>query len=398
MRRWALVLTVLLGATAHAHVASNGFLAVSVDGHDLHGSVELAVRDVELAVGTGAGPDGKVTWGELKSAERRLDEYLAQHLAMSAQGHACPVTLEAMQLNDRVDGTYVWLPFSASCAVAIESLAIRYTVLEQVDPSHRGLLTLTAGTVAQTGVLGGQAGGRVFAVHAPAAWRTFLEYLRAGVWHIWSGIDHLLFLLSLLLPAVLLRRGAHWEPVARARPALVSILKVVTAFTIAHSITLTLAALDVVRLPSRLTESVIAASIIVAALNNIFPVVTECTRPHRLRLRPAARVRLRLRARGDGAAAGCAPGVTAGIQPGHRGGAASSGAGGHAARLPDARKPVLPPGTAALGIGGHRLTGPRVAGAAGASAHRLVPASTVQRWLAGRAAQTSRCAATYEQE
>jgi hypothetical protein len=90
-----------------------------------------------------------------------------------------------------------------------------------------------------------------------------------------SGIDHLLFLLSLLLPAVLYRKEGRWEPVPDARPALISILKVVTAFTLAHSITLTLAALDVVRLPSRLTESVIAASIIVAALNNIFPVVTE---------------------------------------------------------------------------------------------------------------------------
>jgi hypothetical protein len=54
-----------------------------------------------------------------------------------------------------------------------------------------------------------------------------------------------------------------------------SVLKVVTAFTLAHSLTLTLAALNIVRLPSRLTESVIAASIIVAALNNIVPIVTE---------------------------------------------------------------------------------------------------------------------------
>jgi hypothetical protein len=102
-----------------------------------------------------------------------------------------------------------------------------------------------------------------------------LEYLNAGIWHIWSGIDHLLFLLSLLLPAVLVRTADRWEPVPRARPAFIGILKIVTAFTLAHSITLTLAALNIVRLPSRLTESVIAASIIVAAVNNIFPVVTE---------------------------------------------------------------------------------------------------------------------------
>jgi hypothetical protein len=99
--------------------------------------------------------------------------------------------------------------------------------------------------------------------------------MQTGVWHIWSGIDHLLFLLSLLLPAVLKRQGRQWEAVPFAKPAFINILKVVTAFTLAHSITLSLAAFDVVRLPSRLTESIIAASIIVAALNNIAPHVTE---------------------------------------------------------------------------------------------------------------------------
>jgi HupE / UreJ protein len=180
-----------------------------------------------------------------------------------------------LQVNDRVDGTYVWLPLSAHCPSAIRHLGIGYSMLEDIDPSHRGLLTLTAGHVTQSEVLGATRERATFEVYSPAPWRTFIEYLQAGIWHIWSGIDHLLFLLSLLLPAVLIRRSKHWDPVAEPRPAIFSILKVVTAFTLAHSITLTLAALNVVRLPSRLTESVIAASIIVAALNNIFPVVTD---------------------------------------------------------------------------------------------------------------------------
>jgi hypothetical protein len=115
----------------------------------------------------------------------------------------------------------------------------------------------------------------VISLDDPSAGRAFAEYLKTGVWHIWSGIDHLLFLVSLLLPAVLRRRGGQWEAAPLARPAFFNILKVVTAFTLAHSVTLSLAALDVVRLPSRLTESVIAASIVVAALNNIVPKVTE---------------------------------------------------------------------------------------------------------------------------
>jgi hypothetical protein len=260
---------------AHAHIASNGFLTAHVDGRVVTGSYELAVRDAEIAVGVDADHDGKVTWGELRAAAPQITRYLERHLSLAAQGSTCTFAIQAMQLNDRVDGAYVWLPFSARCADEIEQLTIRYTVLDGIDPSHRGLLTLNAGDAVQTAVLDSKSAQAAFAVFAPSKWRAFSEYLHAGVWHILSGIDHLLFLLSLLLPAVLFRRDGRWEPVARARPALISILRVVTAFTLAHSITLTLAALDVIRLPSRLTESVIAASIIVAALNNIFPIVTN---------------------------------------------------------------------------------------------------------------------------
>jgi hypothetical protein len=189
----------------------------------------------------------------------------------------CPLTFKALAVNERVDGKYAWLSFTAHCASAPDSLSIRYRMMDGVDPSHRGLLTLTTGNLAQTGVLGGARDRHesIFVLEQPSRWRTFLEYLRVGVEHIWGGIDHLLFLISLLLPAVLSRRDRHWEPVGSARPALLDILRVVTAFTAAHSITLTLAALNIVHLPSRLTESIIAASIIVAALNNIFPWVTQ---------------------------------------------------------------------------------------------------------------------------
>jgi hypothetical protein len=270
---WLLLL--LLTSVAQAHIASNGFLVVHVEGQNLRGSIELAVRDVELAVGVDANRDGKVTWGELRAAEPQLARYVASHLALRAQELACPIAFEALEVNERVDGNYAWLPFTARCAREVQRLSVAYSLLADVDPSHRGLLTLTSGRIAQTGVLGGTPAPAAFAVDHFSGGRAFLEYLHAGIGHIWSGIDHLLFLLSLLLPAVLMRRHGRWEPLAQMRPAFLSILKVVTAFTLAHSITLSLAALGWVRLPSRITESVIAASIVIAALNNIFPLVTD---------------------------------------------------------------------------------------------------------------------------
>ncbi|HYT59916.1 MAG TPA: HupE/UreJ family protein, partial [Haliangiales bacterium] len=114
-----------------------------------------------------------------------------------------------------------------------------------------------------------------FPLLAPSRGRQFLDFNREGVRHIWTGLDHILFLLALLLPSVLKREAPGWRVVERFRPALINVLKIVTAFTIAHSITLSLATLGIVRVSSRLVEPAIAASVILAALNNIRPILAE---------------------------------------------------------------------------------------------------------------------------
>ncbi len=271
MRKLLALLLIAACACANAHISSNGFLTLSVTGSRVAGSLELATRDAELAVGLDTDGNGEVTWGEARSHEEELKSYVRSRLALMT----CDISFGALQVNARVDGNYLWLPFTAACAGALRQVSIDYRLLQDIDPSHRGLLTLRAWGDTRTGVLTPGHGRQTFALDRPQPLRAFAEYLSIGVWHIWSGIDHLLFLLSLLLPAVLRRRDGQWEAAPIARPAFVNILKVVTAFTLAHSITLSLAAFDVVHLPSRLTESVIAASIIVAALNNVFPRVTE---------------------------------------------------------------------------------------------------------------------------
>jgi hypothetical protein len=274
-KMWWLPVMMLAGPLAQAHIASNGFLSLRVDRSQISGALELAIRDGELAVGLDRDGDGKVTWGELRAGQTALQTYVLEHLRLVGADGACAMGFGPVQVNERVDGNYLWLPISAVCASVPKRLSIDYRVLDAEDPSHRGLLTLSANGATQTAVLGGASGVRLFELDHPSPWSAFVEYLRAGIWHIWSGIDHLLFLLSLLLPAVLVRRQSRWEAVPMAAPAFANIVKVVTAFTLAHSITLSLAAFDVIRLPGRLTESVIAASIIIAALNNVFPRITE---------------------------------------------------------------------------------------------------------------------------
>jgi hypothetical protein len=110
--------------------------------------------------------------------------------------------------------------------------------------------------------------------------------IKSGIWHIWMGFDHILFLLALLLPSVLRFRskdevlpvGVHnnvWKPVERFKAALKNVIKIVTFFTIAHSITLCLAAFQIISLHPRLIESIIAISIALAAIHNIYPLLSR---------------------------------------------------------------------------------------------------------------------------
>ena len=148
-----------------------------------------------------------------------------------------------------------------------------YTLFADIDPQHRGLLNLRALGVARSAVLNPQAPAQRFDLAQANRWAQFADYLREGAWHIWIGFDHILFLLSLLLPAVLLWRAPRWQPVDGFGAAFWDVFRIVTAFTVAHSITLSLAALHVISLPSRLVESAIAASVVLAALNNLKPLV-----------------------------------------------------------------------------------------------------------------------------
>jgi hypothetical protein len=179
-------------------------------------------------------------------------------------------------VDSHTDGTYSVLPLALRCDAAHPTqLAIDYRLFADLDPQHRGLLKLSAQGATRSAVLGPHAPLQRFELAAPSRWTQFADYTREGVWHIWIGLDHILFLLSLLLPSVLVRDAIRrrWQPVARFHEAFVDVLKVVTAFTLAHSVTLSLAVLGVIELPSRLVESVIAASVVAAALNNLWPLV-----------------------------------------------------------------------------------------------------------------------------
>ena len=102
-------------------------------------------------------------------------------------------------------------------------------------------------------------------------WSGFAGAFRLGVHHIAEGTDHLLFLLTLLLPAPLLALAGRWDGRATVRCSLTQILRIVTAFTLGHSLTLALSGFGLIRLPSQPVEVLIAVSILVSAIHAMRP-------------------------------------------------------------------------------------------------------------------------------
>jgi hypothetical protein len=262
----------LCQAHAWAHKASDSYLLINAQGAAVTVQWDIALRDIDFALGLDRDGNAEITWGELRARQSDIAAWALPRLELS-RGGACPLALSGMQVDTHTDGGYAVLHIAATCPANAGELGLQYRLLFDLDNLHRGLLNLTLDGSKHTAVLSPTSGVMPFSAEQVSRWRQFRQYVVEGVWHIWIGFDHILFLLSLLLPAVLVAHMKRWRGVDNLGVATREVLWVVTSFTLAHSITLSLAALELVSLPSRLVESAIALSVVLAAANNLFPVV-----------------------------------------------------------------------------------------------------------------------------
>ncbi len=278
--RSILMLTMLGWSIAgHAHKNSDSYLSITQpqQGATLDVQWDIALRDLEHAIGLDTNSDGAITWGELKSRREAIAKYALGRLGIEAIARGdrddCPLRFENLLVDEHVDGHYAVLQLQANCAARAEQIVAHYALLFDVDPNHRGLLDVRAHGVNQASVVSKDS--HTVAVNLAAANRIqqLLSFVSEGIWHIWKGYDHILFLLTLLLPAVVIYLQGRWEPRPSMRAAILDIVKVVTAFTLAHSLTLSLAVNGLVHVPSRVVESAIALTVLLGALNNLYPLV-----------------------------------------------------------------------------------------------------------------------------
>ncbi|MGV8898936.1 MAG: HupE/UreJ family protein [Burkholderiaceae bacterium] len=266
-----LAATMLLCAAAHAHKPSDSYLTLTVNDNKIEGQWDIALRDLDFAIGLDQDGNGELRWGEIRARHRDIAAYALGRLTLANAGASCPITAGQQQIDNHSDGAYSVLRFSAVCNTAIEKIEVDYRLLFDIDPQHKGLLHLQSGTQASTAIFSHGSAHQTLVLREASKLAQFGDYVATGIWHIWKGFDHILFLLSLLLPAVLKIVDRQHRPSDSFKASFFDVLKIVTAFTLAHSITLTLATFQVMSLPSRWVESAIAASVVLAALNNLFP-------------------------------------------------------------------------------------------------------------------------------
>lgn len=262
---------------AFAHKPSDAFLTMDIEGTAVSGQYDIAIKDLDLLLGVDRNEDLKVTWGELQGVQGEIFQYAIDHVHIKSNNGPCQLQPIDLQVSHYSDGAYGTVLFETSCSdKPVTSLEVQYDSLFDFDAQHRGLLSLSYRQTINTYVFSDQ--NRTFSFDALAGGtsRQFVLFIKEGMNHIFKGYDHMLFLVALVLPAVYFRRRRKYEPQEHFRPVFFATVKVITAFTAAHTLSLCLTTFSIVSPPpSRLVEGLVAFTILLTALNNMYPILEE---------------------------------------------------------------------------------------------------------------------------
>lgn len=256
--------------SAHAHLSSDSYLHVDIDADGRpSGQWDISLRDLDAAIGL-AGEDGVITWGRLKARRAAIEAYAYDRLSIDG----CALRPSDMLVDRHAGAAYAVLRFTAECQSTRAPRRLHYRLLFDIDPTHRGLLTLATPSGEQSEVLSPDRADVGLDRIGESTSGSFLHFLGFGVSHILFGYDHLLFVAVLMIFAAFRRNEAGWAPLDGFGASALQTLAILTAFTLAHGVTLTLSLFHFIDAPARYVEPAVAATIMGAAIDNLLPILS----------------------------------------------------------------------------------------------------------------------------
>jgi hypothetical protein len=247
----ALAFAAWLPAAAAAHPFSQSSSILVVSGRDVRVTLTLDLLDLHSMPDLDRNRDNRISYVELDDAIERIFEAVRRHYVVRAPGAPAEPTVERYQLAGE---SRVRLDVLYRFPGDVTAIDVTSTLDAVTQPNHRHLMSVRSGSATHEAVLEAARPRATFDATSGSSYlATFATFLWLGVEHIFTGYDHLAFLVGLLI----------------ATGSFTSLVKIVTSFTVAHSITLALATFDAVVMPTRLTESLIALSIAYVAAENL---------------------------------------------------------------------------------------------------------------------------------
>jgi len=262
--RFAAILVALLclqsPALAHQSSYTYATMSTSKSGKVVRFEIRLSSKDLFEALQLGEDRDASDK--EILAGSEQLKTYVLERVYMSVPGQECALGTASVHVVK--DGQrFAQVKTRLRCPSRIASVELSYHLFFDLDERHEGLLRIGDGLVQFT-----NKNRRHEHVWGNAAIENRLGFLRSGALHVLYGLDHILFLISLLM-VIGLRQNGKMLRGRTVKESLRAAAGIVTAFTLGHSLTLVMAAVGWVSLPSRFVESMIAASIVFVAVENL---------------------------------------------------------------------------------------------------------------------------------
>ena len=262
---------IMWSGAVFSHQTGNSYLTLRETDGSFMVELDFIVRDLgNLLQAPGQPSDPPPAPDKLTALQVPITQAIQQSLSIAVDGQDIPLEFMTQSVVLHNDGLYVRQRFGANAlSVNAKFVVVRYQFFTQNDKLGRAFFKLSLRDEEISSVFDQSNAIQRFALGEGKRWSTMGLFTKEGVKHIWEGADHLLFLLTLLLPGLTLIRPADPSSASGSTAAWKFTLKVITAFTLAHSITLACSVLGWVSLPDRFIESMIALSIMVSAALNL---------------------------------------------------------------------------------------------------------------------------------